>query len=92
MLFSKGDRLSLDDLLIDTGYRPRPTGKTGSAQFTLPRQGISLDETEKDFVRQAMRLADGNQSRAASLLGISRDQMRYRLEKMGMLKPPRRER
>ena len=35
-----------------------------------------------DFVRQAFRMADGNQTRAAQLLGISRDALRYRLQKL----------
>jgi len=53
-----------------------------SAQFVLPNQGISLDEAELSFVRQAIERSGGNQTRAAELLGISRDQLRYRLKKL----------
>ncbi|HJY30562.1 MAG TPA: sigma-54 dependent transcriptional regulator [Pyrinomonadaceae bacterium] len=53
-----------------------------SAQFVLPQQGISLDEAELSFVRQAIERSGGNQTRAAELLGISRDQLRYRLKKL----------
>ncbi len=45
------------------------------------RSGISLDEAELSFVRQAVNPSAGNQTRAA-LLGISRDQLRYRLKKL----------
>ena len=53
-----------------------------SSQFILPPEGISLDEAELSFVRQAIERSGGNQTRAAELLGISRDQLRYRLKKL----------
>ena len=53
-----------------------------STRFVLPEQGISLDEAELSFVRQAIQRSGGNQTRAAELLGISRDQLRYRLKKL----------
>jgi DNA-binding protein Fis len=34
------------------------------------------------LVRQALERSNGNQTRAAELLGISRDQLRYRLKKL----------
>jgi DNA-binding protein Fis len=51
-------------------------------QFVLPSEGISLNEAELAFVRQAIERSGGNQTRAAELLGISRDQLRYRLKKL----------
>jgi DNA-binding NtrC family response regulator len=53
-----------------------------STRFVLPSEGISLDEAELSFVRQAIQRSGGNQTRAAELLGISRDQLRYRLKKL----------
>ena len=53
-----------------------------SPVFVLPREGLSLDDVEMAFVRQAIERSDGNQTRAAELLGISRDQLRYRLKKL----------
>lgn len=50
--------------------------------FVLPEKGIELEEVELSFVRQAMERSHGNQTRAAELLGISRDQLRYRLKKI----------
>lgn len=52
------------------------------SQFVLPDEGLSLDEAELSFVRQAIQRSGGNQTRAAELLGISRDQLRYRLKKL----------
>lgn len=53
-----------------------------TAQFVLPGEGMSLDEAELSFVRQAIQRSGGNQTKAAELLGISRDQLRYRLKKL----------
>ncbi|HET9533492.1 MAG TPA: sigma-54 dependent transcriptional regulator [Blastocatellia bacterium] len=50
--------------------------------FHLPPEGVVLDEVEMSLVRQAMTRSGGNQTRAAELLGISRDQLRYRLKKL----------
>ncbi|MHC4161676.1 MAG: sigma-54-dependent transcriptional regulator [Planctomycetota bacterium] len=88
MLFAQGRELAAADLLLDPGYRPRgpvvptPAAPRGSDPFVLPAEGIRLDELEDQLVRQAMERAAGNKSRAAKILGISRDQIRYRLDKM----------
>ncbi|HEY6404144.1 MAG TPA: sigma-54 dependent transcriptional regulator [Blastocatellia bacterium] len=50
--------------------------------FQLPPEGIQLESVEMNMVEQAMRRSGGNQTRAAELLGISRDQLRYRLKKL----------
>jgi len=67
-----------------TPARPSTIGAAAQAsnQFVLPAEGISLDEAELAFVRQAIERSGGNQTRAAELLGISRDQLRYRLKKL----------
>lgn len=57
-------------------------GQNIPAQFVLPGAGISLDEAELSFVQQAIERSGGNQTKAAELLGISRDQLRYRLKKL----------
>jgi DNA-binding NtrC family response regulator len=53
--------------------------------FVLPPTGVSLERVEEHLVRQAMELADGNQSRAARLLDTTRAALRYKLKKYGML-------
>jgi two-component system, NtrC family, response regulator AtoC len=55
--------------------------------FQLPDEGISLEQVELSLVRQAMERSGGNQTRAAELLGVSRDQLRYRLRKIEESQP-----
>ena len=53
-------------------------------QFTLPPEGVNLEEVERQLFVQALERAQGNQTQAAQLLGINRDQVRYRIEKFGL--------
>jgi DNA-binding NtrC family response regulator len=50
--------------------------------MSLPPGGLSLESIELHFVREALTKCSGNQTRAAALLGISRDQLRYRLKRI----------
>jgi DNA-binding NtrC family response regulator len=60
-----------------------------SATFRLPPGGVNLEEVERQLVVQALERAGGNQTHAGHLLGINRDQVRYRIEKFGLAKPER---
>lgn len=42
---------------------------------------LNLKEHEQRAIEEALRRTHGNQTRAATLLGISRDQLRYKLTK-----------
>lgn len=44
------------------------------------------EEVERQQLLQALERAGGNQTQAAQLLGINRDQVRYRIEKFGITK------
>lgn len=56
----------------------------GSSGFPLPRTGVEMEELERDLLRQALDRTGGNKSEAARLLGLSRDTLRYRVEKHGL--------
>ncbi len=55
-----------------------------SGPFVLPPEGIDLEAVEQDLLRQALARAQGNKSRAARLLGLSRATFLYRLDKYGI--------
>jgi len=55
------------------------------AAFSLPGKGVVLEEVEKAFIVQALEAQGGNQTRAAQMLGLTRDALRYRMKKFGFL-------
>jgi DNA-binding protein Fis len=55
-----------------------------TAQFRLPPEGVNLEDVERQLLLQALERTRGNQSQTAQLLGLNRDQVRYRIEKFGL--------
>jgi len=53
-------------------------------RLILPEEGISLDDVEKDLIRQAMDRAGNNQTKAAKLLNMSYDTLRYQIKKYNL--------
>jgi len=64
--------------------RPGQDAGPGGVSFDLLLEDMSLEEMEKHALQQAMARAGGNQTRAARLLKMSRDTLRYRLKKFGL--------
>jgi two-component system response regulator AtoC len=60
-----------------------------STGVSLPAGGINLEGLERSLVVQALERAGWNQTKAAALLGLNRDQIRYRIEKFELEKPTR---
>ena len=68
--------------------RPAEGGPAGS-DIALPEQGLNIEDVERRLVMLALERTRGNQTKAAALLGLHRDQIRYRIEKFS-LKPDER--
>lgn len=56
---------------------------SASVKFVLPDTGIDLATVEQQFIQQALEKTAGNRSRAARLLGLTRDALLYRIKKFG---------
>jgi two-component system response regulator AtoC len=63
---------------------PAQTGAASGEYPASPPPGMPLDQWERTLIEQALRECEGNQTRAAQRLGISRDTLRYRLKKHGI--------
>lgn len=59
-----------------------------TAMFRLPAEGVNLEDVERQLVVQALERSGWNQTHAAQLLRINRDQVRYRIEKFGLRSRP----
>ncbi|MBI4557413.1 MAG: sigma-54-dependent Fis family transcriptional regulator [Candidatus Hydrogenedentes bacterium] len=82
VLLSTDEIVTVEDVVLGGAV---PGDKSGERHAVrLPIAGCKLSEIEKDLVRQALRRSNWNQTRAAALLGISRDQMRYKMTKFGL--------
>ncbi len=54
--------------------------------LSIPSGGTSLEEVERTLVELALRQSGGNQTHAARLLDISRDALRYKMKKFGLMR------
>jgi two-component system response regulator AtoC len=82
MLLAEGNEL-------DESHFPMLSASEGelSTSMGLPPEGIRLDDLERSLVVQALERSGWNQTKAATLLGLNRDQIRYRIEKFDLHKP-----
>jgi two-component system, NtrC family, response regulator AtoC len=81
MLLADGPWLTPDLLPVAAG-----SASAVRTAMELPEEGVNLETLERELVVQALRRTGGNQTRAATLLGLNRDQIRYRIEKFGLEK------
>jgi two-component system, NtrC family, response regulator AtoC len=57
---------------------------SGTCLFRLPPDGVVLEQVERSLLEQALEVTGWNQVRAGKLLGLNRDQVRYRIEKFSL--------
>jgi two-component system NtrC family response regulator len=81
VLLANGDEVSLEDLPDFLRPAAPPTDRPA---ITLPDQGISLESFEKEVILEALKKFDGNQTRAARYLDMTRRTLAYRMEKYGL--------
>lgn len=85
VLFEKGEYISTESIRIIYASVSPEAAKTvtqpTAQQTEISEEGISLDEIEKSFIQKALESAKGNQTRAAQMLGISREKIKYRMKK-----------
>ena len=84
LLLEDGDVITLSHLPPEIGGRGAAAAQNHAPTFVLPASGVDLETLEREFLCQALERTAGNKTSAARLLGLSRDTMRYRLEKYGI--------
>jgi DNA-binding NtrC family response regulator len=84
-ILEEGDGILPEHLPKEITVTDVRSDEGGKSAFTLPYEGVSLENIEKDFIRQALQIADGNQTKAAKLLRLSRYALRYRMQKFDLL-------
>ncbi len=82
-ILEDGEFVTTEHLPVDLIEKNVSASAGKNHAFALPAEGIPLEEVEMILSKQAMERTGGNLTRAAKLLHISRDQLRYRLKKDG---------
>ncbi len=82
ILLTHNEVLGADDFVLGP---LKQRAETLAGVPVLPPGGVDLAVVEEQLVRQALARAKDNQTQAAALLGLSRDQLRYRMQKYDLL-------
>ena len=88
VLICKGSKLTVKDLGLQTLYEPeaRSHAEGNAVLPPIPETGIDLtldqESRERYYINEALRLAEGNESRAAKLLNMNHHTFRYRRKKL----------
>ena len=78
------EHLNVDSQHSESGLS---IGLDGTVKVDFSKQGISLEGIERQLILQALVQADWNRAKAACLLGISKETLRYRMEKFRLMPP-----
>jgi two-component system, NtrC family, response regulator AtoC len=83
VLLNEGDIIEKSDIVLGRALFSVPQGGAGDAVL-LPPGGCSLAEAEASLLRQALERTEWNQTHTGTMLGISRDQVRYKMDKYNL--------
>lgn len=86
VLLHEGEEIRGEDLGLE-GTSPRGGAvvvESGGVRADFSRGGLSLQQVERALITEALKAAGGKRHRAAELLGISLETLRYRMEKHGL--------
>ncbi len=84
VVLESGDLVLPEHLPREISEQPTPRERRARGGFILPDEGLSLENLERDLIRQALERANNNKTVAAKLLNISYDSLRYQIKKHGL--------
>jgi DNA-binding NtrC family response regulator len=77
--------LKISDLSPATSSEQSVTElKPGEHRLIISKSGAPMNNIVRDLIIQTLRIVNGNQIKAAKILGISRAKLRYRIEQLGI--------
>jgi two-component system response regulator AtoC len=90
MILADTDNVTLEDLPLEIRVaqamnKSAADGRLkGGIAITMPEEGVDLAQIESEYIRQALLTAEGNQTKAAKLLRVTRNVLRYRMQKLDL--------
>jgi DNA-binding NtrC family response regulator len=85
MILESEDHILPEHLPLEMSSKEVMTHNVKGIDISIPPGGIDIEEVEKELIRQSLDMTRGNQTRAAKLLNLTRDTLRYRMQKFGFL-------
>ncbi|TFG65633.1 MAG: sigma-54-dependent Fis family transcriptional regulator [Gemmatimonadales bacterium] len=83
MIIEETSEIKAEHLPRDLG-RTRMSHAEGDRLMVLPTEGVRLEDVERALIEQALHRTAGNVTAAAAMLGLTRDTLRYRLDRHGL--------
>jgi DNA-binding NtrC family response regulator len=83
VILSRGPLIHLEDLPVEMAA-PRAKEARLLARLAPDAEPATLENVERRLIEEALASTQGNQVRAARMLGITRDTLRYRMKKFGL--------
>jgi two-component system response regulator AtoC len=83
VILSHGDEIDLSDLPAEVRAGVSPIDRPARG-FSLPEDGVDLEEVELDLVRQALDRSGGSVPKAAKLLGLTAKTLEARMQRLGL--------
>jgi len=85
IILENEETLLLEHLPQELVAKAGGAGLGGPMNFRIPPEGVDIEDLERELIRQALEISDGNQSKAAKKLNLGIDAFRYRMKKFGFL-------
>ncbi|MFC2157381.1 sigma-54-dependent transcriptional regulator [Acidobacteriota bacterium] len=82
MIFEQNSEISAQNIPMGPGGASPPSLQSSSFKRDSDFENLSLEEMERRFIISALRRAGGNKSQAARLLDVTRDTLRYKIQKL----------
>lgn len=83
VILSHGDEIGVEDLPAEVRAGVACPDR-GPSRFSLPEDGVDLEEVELDLVRQALDRSGANVPKAAKLLGLTAKTLEVRMQRLGL--------
>ena len=84
VVLAREERITVDDLPENIS---QPPAHAANVLLQLPPEGLSIEEVEREIIRQALEMHGGNQTHTARYLDITRSALLYRMQKYGLAAP-----
>lgn len=85
MILENDEYILREHLPIEFSVKSEAPSGNSPGKIVLPSTGLDIEEVEKELIHQALEQTKYNQTKSARLLNLTRDALRYRMQKFGFL-------